>query len=910
MSGIGASACEACGSGTYAGSEGSVVCTDCPVGYYASSTALSVCQECDLGRHAAETGKTTCDKCNAGKFQNKTGKIACELCERGRAQGSSGQSACELCERGKYTARNTTVDCTACTSGKYQDAEGQTECIDCEMGKSQSTTGREACESCDAGKYSDDVGANKCTECEDGTSSKGGSRSCTLCLKGYYFPAINGSAKAATGECTKCPEGGDCDRDGVTLDEIESEPYYYRFAITSTELYACPYPENCKGGSIAKSLNDQCKDGSEGHLCETCSSHFYLREATRSCTNCARAEATWYYGPLIFIVLTMVAGALYTKTKEFVLNWLKSNKERLNEIGLRLTALFVTMQIITLVKTNHSNLGGSEMPTPYGGFLESMSFFGFDLVQLLPLNCFSKNGNFGHMQALLLMTLSPLVILVLVLLLECVLKARAMGAKDKEKKQTGEFGHNIALFLQGIMLILPAVSRRVFQSFRCDVFDNGNGPDVSLLAADHNIDCNGSDYGSITAYAALMVLLYPLGVPIAFYITLRRFRSQLDPRGVPEAKVIEMRNVDEDTRNSIVGLGGQGGLFDDKLAECATNKLFADEPITAFARPYRPQYWYFEAYIMFRRIVLTSGSLCFEYLSSMIVFVLAVSIVTLVFEDQAKPHINTFLSAFCYCMSWQVVLCILTLLLLDADMTSDSGAMLISVALLVANLGLIAVVLKDTKTKKKRNERELKLQHTPSAHITQLQEADEIRARSRSSAMKWTSAGLARPSARTGTRALENEPMGTIDEPMRTISGDDSEPNANIHEFEMTPGPRLGKLSETLAVEVEVEGPGLQRTGTDIELFHENPLRDNLVPKTLRKAYAQHEISAWSAEWFETGKIPKDLKKACKLLKISKDDLEEWLKLASTTHESMGGFDHAETNPMHDNPMHAVSGDI
>ena len=493
------------------------------------------------------------------------------------------------------------------------------------------------------------------------------------------------------------------------------------------------------------------------------------------------------------------------------------------------------------------------------------------------------------------------------------------------------------------MLILPAVSRRVFQSFRCDVFDNGNGPDVSLLAADHNIDCNGSDYGSITAYAALMVLLYPLGVPTAFYITLRRFRSQLDPRGVPEAKVIEMRNVDE-----IVGLGGQGGLFDDKLAECATNKLFADEPITAFARPYRPQYWYFEAYIMFRRIVLTSGSLCFEYLSSMIVFVLAVSIVTLVFEDQAKPHINTFLSAFCYCMSWQVVLCILTLLLLDADMTSDSGAMLISVALLVANLGLIAVVLKDTKTKKKRNERELKLQHTPSAHITQLQEADEIRARSRSSAMKWTSAGLARPSARTGTRALENEPMGTIDEPMRTISGDDSEPNANIHEFEMTPGPRLGKLSEVRCsaldmsigadvlevdmdgeLEAEVEGAdgisfaqgtkhadadangsGLQRTGTDIELFHENPLRDNLVPKTLRKAYAQHEISAWSAEWFETGKIPKDLKKACKLLKISKNDLEEWLKLASTTHESMGGFDHAETNPMHDNPMHAVSGDI
>ena len=299
------------------------------------------------------------------------------------------------------------------------------------MGKYQSVTGQAACASCDAGKYSDDVGANKCTDCEDGTSSKSGSTACTLCLKGYYFPAVNGSTKESTGQCTKCPEGGDCDEDGVTLDAIESEPYYYRFATTSTELYVCPYPMNCKGGSITNSLDDQCKDGSEGHLCETCSSGFYLRGATRSCTDCAQAEATWFYGPLVFITLIMIAGALYTKTKEFVLNWLEANKERLNEIGLRLTALFVTMQIITLVKTNHSNLGGSEMPTPYGGFLESMSFFGFDVVQLLPLNCFSDHGNFGHKEALFLQTTIPMVVLAGLIIVDVALRAKARGEKEK-----------------------------------------------------------------------------------------------------------------------------------------------------------------------------------------------------------------------------------------------------------------------------------------------------------------------------------------------------------------------------------------------------------------------------------------------------------------------------------------------
>eukprot|EP00619_Florenciella_sp_RCC1007_P013518 CAMPEP_0205919036 /NCGR_PEP_ID=MMETSP1325-20131115/10179_1 /ASSEMBLY_ACC=CAM_ASM_000708 /TAXON_ID=236786 /ORGANISM="Florenciella sp., Strain RCC1007" /LENGTH=219 /DNA_ID=CAMNT_0053286613 /DNA_START=1 /DNA_END=656 /DNA_ORIENTATION=+ len=219
-----------------------------------------------------------------------------------------------------------------------------------------------------------------------------------------------------------------------------------------------------------------------------------------------------------------------------------------------------------------------------------------------------------------------------------------------------------------------------------------------------------------------MVLIYPVGVPASFLLTLSQHRSKLDPPGVPEAKVLEMRDFE------MSETPGASVLVDKDEQKCATKELFVKEPITAFARPYRPQYWYFEAYIMLRRILLTSGSLCFDDLSSMIVFVLMVSIVTLVFEDQAKPHTNKFLSAFCYCMSWQVLLCILMLLLLDAKMTSKEGAMVISAALLITNIGLVAIVLKDTKTKEKRSQRELKLQKFPSSALSQLREDDETRA--------------------------------------------------------------------------------------------------------------------------------------------------------------------------------------
>lgn len=102
------------------------------------------------------------------------------------------------------------------------------------------------------------------------------------------------------------------------------------------------------------------------------------------------------------------------------------------------------------------------------------------------------------------------------------------------------------------------------------------------------------------------------------------------------------------------------------------------------------------------RIVLTSGALVFSNLASMTVFVLAVSIVTLIFEEQAKPHVNSYLGAFTYCMAWEVVLCVLAMLLLDAEMTSDAGETLIGVSLLLINACMMIVVLWDTKATEKR----------------------------------------------------------------------------------------------------------------------------------------------------------------------------------------------------------------
>ena len=112
-----------------------------------------------------------------------------------------------------------------------------------------------------------------------------------------------------------------------------------------------------------------------------------------------------------------------------------------------------------------------------------------------------------------------------------------------------------------------------------------------------------------------------IGIPLCFLLWLSTLRSQLNPPGKLEDRAIEERLND---------------------------KALMKEPIANFALHYRPQYWWYEVYALSRRLSLTSVPLAFEDLGSTTIFVLSLSIVTLVIEKESFPHVNPFLSAFTY----------------------------------------------------------------------------------------------------------------------------------------------------------------------------------------------------------------------------------------------------------------------
>ena len=64
----------------------------------------------------------------------------------------------------------------------------------------------------------------------------------------------------------------------------------------------------------------------------------------------------------------------------------------------------------------------------------------------------------------------------------------------------------------------------------CTEFDTGDGPKVSYLTADMRVECYSEEHDSITSYAWLMLVLLPVGVPIAMHMILRMNKVAIEAR--------------------------------------------------------------------------------------------------------------------------------------------------------------------------------------------------------------------------------------------------------------------------------------------------------------------------------------------------------------------------------------------
>ena len=172
-------------------------------------------------------------------------------------------------------------------------------------------------------------------------------------------------------------------------------------------------------------------------------------------------------------------------------------------------------------------------PKVYEQFLQAMDVINLDLGWMLSAGCIWPGVDFHD--RLLFTTLGPFAAL-------AYLGATYAFAVGKTRRQPVrpsptqvsratarervDRKHMSALLLM-TFLVYSSVSSSIFRMFACERLDDGN----VYLRADYQIICTGNTHRALQIYAGLMIMVYPVGIPLMYAILLYRLRGILRTGG-------------------------------------------------------------------------------------------------------------------------------------------------------------------------------------------------------------------------------------------------------------------------------------------------------------------------------------------------------------------------------------------
>ena len=142
-------------------------------------------------------------------------------------------------------------------------------------------------------------------------------------------------------------------------------------------------------------------------------------------------------------------------------------------------------------------------------------------------------------------------------------------------------------------LVVPTVTTTVFRTFVCEPFDAEVGGELRtdrLLVADVTVDCGSASYAAHRIFALLMVAVWPVGVPLWYFVLLRDARARIDPEVDGEKA-----RMKADGGEARVGLALEIRDGDASI-----------QHLSLLYGPYEGEFWYWEIVELLRRVAATS----------------------------------------------------------------------------------------------------------------------------------------------------------------------------------------------------------------------------------------------------------------------------------------------------------------
>lgn len=691
-SGSRAEKCTDCSPGKFAATNQSTACTSCEVGKFNNESVAKRCYSCGQGTFQSSTGQTYCKDCEAGKYSDDIEVSSCTSCDAGRYSGAgaknctycadgffsnSGQELCFACEAGRYSSVDTGYSCASCEAGKYAENSNSSDCKKCPAG-TKSTTAASICTDCLEDYYQPDVGQDECLKCSteigDGYGAPKGSTNCSRCEAGYYMNAA--------GTCVSCPSSSavDCTDEGNELEHLKVKAGYFRFTPTSTSVYKCKYDGVCLATN--QTTNDfQCADGSYGPLCANCEQNMYLDTGKEKCVECSDVGASGDLAAFSTgVVVLVLAVAIYFVWRQATLDEMRADAE---SEGIELTTwgelrrwsmeresaanaancgadqsttqgespLYIgvlkfatTTQTLLILNSNHELVGGRAAPDILDGYTDIWSWIKLDTSWVPGFSCVVL----GFEYDLIAQTICFLTILA----------AGVVYWKIRKLFNDPWAWHTLEQLVLFSHFFLPVVSSTIFYTFRCVNYDGG---DFRYMLADYTISCTSDKFSWLTAYAAVMVAIIPIGMPLFALFYLRQIKEQLVQ----------------------VEIGGY-----------RTHHELSKDPMRSLFDSYEPLYapWY-DVYDMGRRLVLTGGTLVVTQLSTFSLLAVCVSCFALSLNEHAKPYVLDFEDDLASAELWLILLLCLVFIVGDAEMfDTETEYEIAGVCIMSLNLFMIAII--------------------------------------------------------------------------------------------------------------------------------------------------------------------------------------------------------------------------
>ncbi|GMI40537.1 hypothetical protein TeGR_g4102 [Tetraparma gracilis] len=614
-------ACEYCGPGEFA-NIADHECGTCQPGEFSVGGANS-CEQCTVGSTyqptPGESSCLACTLCGVGKYRTKdctvTSDSECAVCAPGKAS-TGGETECAVCGPGEYAVEGAEegaemgagfcstvrageevvkdgelrVGAASCAAGRYSTGSVDS-CSSC--GNGFSNEGASKCEFCGPGFYtheSEDL-TKSCLKCVAGKSSETGASSiegCLACNTGKY-------SDVGSGYCATVEAGEEVVKDGELRCYTEA---------------ACTHP-NRTTTAADFDVDDQCTVGHTGPICNVCKKG-RAKSVTGECDMCTYESSVpdemYAFVAIVGVVAAVILVCVRRRTR-------KKRKKRKgglaagDELGnasrqppVKLKKHWIErartkVKILTSfyqIVSQFESVLNVRFPPVFEEFGRLVSkFANLDALNLTKVGCLVQT-NFYH--KLVLSTMGPLCVSVVIGLGALVMKKRA---KDHEHKQAAIDGA-VSLFLGLTYLVFSSVSTTIFDTFNCKSFGDD---EREYMMSDQSVNCGTGTHMKYQAYAGVMMVVYPVGIPTLYGVLLWRARLQLQ----------------EDGREEVERLHKTAFLWQD----------------------YEPELWWFEVFDCVRRLSLT-GLLVFVFKgqASQIVVAMVLASVSVVAFVHFRPFVK------------------------------------------------------------------------------------------------------------------------------------------------------------------------------------------------------------------------------------------------------------------------------